>query len=114
MQELKRQFAGGLIVILTIAAVIAAGINFQQQKRFHLPEDGVTWVDREGKAGTVAGGQEIIRNNVVALHIVKGGPADRAGIIEGDILRRIDNLGVSTAAEVSEILVGMGVWKKVE
>ena len=25
MQELKRQFAGGLIVILTIAAVIAAG-----------------------------------------------------------------------------------------
>ena len=47
MQELRRQFAGGLIVILTIAAVIAAGINFQQQGRFHLPEDGVTWVDRD-------------------------------------------------------------------
>ena len=114
MQELKRQFAGGLIVILTIAAVIAAGINFQQQRRFHLPEDGVTWVDREGAAGTAPGGQPIIRNNVVALHVVKGGPADRAGIVEGDILRRIDNLGVSTAAEVSEILVGLGVWKKVE
>jgi two-component system NtrC family sensor kinase len=114
MQELKRQFVGGLIVILTIAAVIAAGINFQQQRKFHLPEDGVTWVDREGKAGTVAEGQPIIRNNVVALHVVKGGPADRAGIVEGDILRRIDNVGVSTAAEVAEILVGMGVWKKVE
>lgn len=114
MQELKRQFAGGLIVVLTIAAVIAAGINFQQQRRFHLPEDGVTWVDREGAAGTAPGGQPIIRNNVVALHIVKSGPADRAGIVEGDILRRIDNLGVSTAAEVSEILVGLGVWKKVE
>jgi len=114
VQELKRQFAGGLIVILTIAAVIAAIINFQQQQKFHLPEDGVTWVDREGKAGSVAGGDPIIRNNVVALHVVKGGPADRAGIAEGDILRRIDNLGVSTAAEVSEILVGMGVWKKVD
>jgi two-component system, NtrC family, sensor kinase len=74
----------------------------------------VTWVDREGPAGTAAGGQPIIRNNVVALHVVKGGPADRAGIIEGDILRRIDNLGVSRAAEVAEILVGLGVWKKVE
>lgn len=114
MQELKRQFAGGLIVVLTIAAVIAAGINFQQQRKFHLPEDGVTWVDREGTAGTTPAGQPIIRNNVVALHVVKGGPADRAGIVEGDILRRIDNLGVSTAAEVSEILVGLGVWKKVE
>lgn len=114
MQELKRQFAGGLIVILTIAAVIAAGINFQQQRKFHLPEDGVTWVDREGKAGSTQGGQPILRNNVVALHVVKGGPADRAGIVEGDILRRIDNLAVSTAAEVSEILVGLGVWKKVD
>jgi PAS domain S-box-containing protein len=112
--ELKRQFAGGLIVIVTIATVIAAGINFQQQRRFHLPEDGVTWVDREGTAGTGPGGQPIVRNNVVALHLVKGGPAERAGIVEGDILRRIDNLGVSTAAEVSEILVGMGVWKKVD
>ena len=114
MQELRRQFAGALIVILTIAAVIAAGINFQQQGRFHLPEDGVTWVDREGTAGTAPGGQPIIRNNVVALHVVEGGPANRAGIVEGDILRRIDNLGVSRAADVSEILVGLGVWKKVE
>ena len=111
MQELKRQFAGALIVILTIAVVIAAGINLQQQRKFHLPEDGVTWVDREGQAGTAPGGQPIIRNNVVALHVVAGGPAARAGIAEGDILRRIDNVGVSTAAEVSEILVGLGVYR---
>jgi two-component system, NtrC family, sensor kinase len=114
VRELKRQFAGGLIVILTIAAVIAAGINFQQQRKFRLPEDGVTWVDREGKAGTTPGGQPIIRNNVVALHVVKGGPADRAGVVEGDILRRVESVGVTTAAEVAEILVGMGVWKKVD
>ncbi len=114
MRELKRQFAGGLIVILTIAAVIAAGINFQQQRKFRLPEDGVTWVDREGKAGTTPGGQAIIRNNVVALHVVKGGPADRAGIVEGDILHRIESVVVNSAAEVAEVLVGMGVWKKVD
>ena len=36
----------GLLAVLTVAAAIAAAINFQQQGRYHLPDDGVTWVDR--------------------------------------------------------------------
>ncbi len=46
MKELKQQFVSALLVVLTVAAVIAAAINFQQQSRFHLSDDGVTWVDR--------------------------------------------------------------------
>lgn len=114
MRELKRQLAGALIVILTIAVVIAAGINYQQQSKFHLPEDGVTWVDRQGQPGTGPNGEAITKFNVVALHVVKGSPADRAGIVEGDILRRMDNVAVSRATDVAEIMVGVGVWKKVD
>ena len=45
MRELKQQLVSALLVILTVAAVVAAAINFQQQSRYHLPDDGVTWVD---------------------------------------------------------------------
>ena len=46
MKELKQQLVSALLVIVTVAAVIAAAINFQQQSRYHLPDDGVTWVDQ--------------------------------------------------------------------
>lgn len=114
MRELKRQLIGALIVILTVAAVIAAGINFQQQRRFNLPEDGVTWVDREIDGAKTADGHKILRHHVVALHVVPGSQADRGGVREGDVLRRIDTVPVTTATDVAEILVGVGAWKKVD
>ncbi len=46
MRELKIQFSSALLVVLTVAALVSAGINFQQQNRFKLPEDGIIWVDR--------------------------------------------------------------------
>ena len=46
MREFRRQFAGALLVILTVAAVVSAGINFQQQGQFRFPDDGVTWMER--------------------------------------------------------------------
>src|SRR5258707_987272 len=46
MKELKQQLVGALLVIVTVAAIVAAAINLQQQTRFHLPDDGVTWLDQ--------------------------------------------------------------------
>jgi hypothetical protein len=34
VRELRRQFANALLVILTVAALVSASINFQQQRRF--------------------------------------------------------------------------------
>ena len=55
VKELKSQFGNALLMILTFGAVVAAFINFQQNfqetKRFRLPEDGVTWVDRAQSDG---------------------------------------------------------------
>ena len=47
-QELKFQLSTAILTILTLAAGVSAFINFQQQNRFRLPEDGVIWVDRQG------------------------------------------------------------------
>ena len=46
MREFRQQLVSALLVIVTVAAVVAAAINFQQQSRFALPDDGVAWVDQ--------------------------------------------------------------------
>jgi len=80
LRELKAQLIGALIVILTAAAVVCAVINFQQQTKWMLPEDGAIWVDRAAPAGS---------NQVVALDVTPGSAADVAGLEPGDVLRSI-------------------------
>ncbi len=98
IRELKFKFSGALLMILTVAAVVSAVINFQQQSRFKLPDDGVTWVDRSGL--------------VKALHVTHGSPADRVGIRRDDIVVKIAGEPIQKAIEVSQVLVGVGAWNK--
>ncbi len=97
---LRDQLSGALLMILTAAAVISAFINFQQQKRFRLPEDGAIWVERSGK--------------VNALHVEPKSPADNAGVRVNDVLLRINGLKIERTAEVSEVLLGTGAWRTAE
>jgi signal transduction histidine kinase len=99
-QELKFQLSTAILTILTLAASVSAVINFQQQNRFRLPEDGVIWVERH--------------NTVEALYVKPGGPASNAGIHTGDRLLSIGGVGVHKATEVTQVLVGIGQWKKAQ
>ncbi len=100
MRELKDQLISALLVIVTVAAVISAGINFQQQRRFHLPDDGVTWVDRGGA--------------VKAVFIDKNSGAAKAGLRPGDTLISIGGRKIERAAEATQILQNVHAWAKVE
>src|SRR5260370_39674437 len=71
LQELKFQLSTAILTILTVAAAISASINFTQQWSFHLPDDGVTWIDR---AGTVQ-----------ALRVVPDSGGDKAGLRAGAV-----------------------------
>src|ERR1700730_12958720 len=97
-QELKFQLSTAILTLLTIAAGVSAVINFQQQSRFHLPDDGAIWVDRS--------------SGVVALDVAKGRPAAKAGIHTGDILISINGAAVANSLDVSKILTGLGAWSK--
>ena len=98
-KDLKGQFVSALLFILTIAAVSCAIINFRQHSLFHLPDDGVTWVDRDGK--------------VVALHVQRGAGVENAGIHAGDVLVRIQGLPIRKSTEVPEALSRFPLWSKV-
>ena len=87
-------------MILTVAAVCCAVINFQQQSKFHLPDDGVTWVDRPVNGA----------NAVIALHVVPDSPADKSGIRPGDRLIAIKDFAIGKSLDVPATLQQVGIW----
>src|SRR5271157_5294238 len=97
-QELKFQLSTAILTILTLAAGVAAVINFEQQHRFRLPEDGVVWVDRSG--------------SVEALYVAKGSGGSNAGVHPGDRLASINGVPIENAANVTQVLVRIGSWSK--
>jgi len=99
-QELKFQLSTAILTILTIAAAVSAVINFEQQHKFRLADDGAIWVDRAGR--------------VEALHIESDGPAAKAGLKDGDTLVSIHGAATSKAIDVPQILAAVGAWNKAD
>jgi hypothetical protein len=95
VSEPKNQFAGTLLLILTVAAVIAAVLSLQHLRTYPLHDDGVTWVDQKLASGHSA---------VVAAHITPGGAGDKAGIRQGDQLLKIAGFPVSSSIDVPRAL----------
>src|SRR4030081_2605062 len=95
VKELKTQFANALLVILTVAAMASAFINFQQNfqltKHYRLPEDWVTSVDRQQPNGT---------NVVQALHVAQRSPGENAGIRDNDIVLKVKGVPIDNAIDV--------------
>src|SRR5262249_38025293 len=100
LQELKFQLSTAILTILTLAAGVAAVINFEQIHRFRLPEDGAIWVDRQGA--------------VVARDMARDSSAAKAGLRKGDRLLKINGSPVEKAVHVTQILVGVGAWNWAE
>src|SRR5579872_619443 len=97
-QELKFQLSTAILTIVTLAAGVAAFINFQQQHKFRLPDDGVIWVDRHGA--------------VEALTVPDRSEGERAGLRTGDRLTLINGVPIHKAVDVAQVLVNVGSWKK--
>jgi len=103
LQELRFQLSTAILTVLTIAAGIAAALNYQQIHRFRLPDDGVTWGDRAAVDG---------RSQVVALRVRPNGPADHAGIRVNDVLKSIQAAPVADTTDVPRRLAYVGAWAK--
>ncbi len=104
MKELKVQLANALLVVLTVAAVIAAGINFQQQSKYRLPDDGIAWSE------TGSGNAKKVK----AVIVTPDGPGHRAGLKTGDVVVSINGATVESALAVPQILARLGAWSKAE
>ena len=87
-----------LLFLLTVAAVVFAGFNFNSERKFLVPDDGIWWVEHNGR--------------LTADRVDPSGPGARAGIKPGDQLVSINEQNVGNVSGVVRQLYRTGVWSK--
>jgi two-component system NtrC family sensor kinase len=87
-----------LLFLLTVAAVLFAGFNFNSEWKFQVPKDGVWWVEHDGR--------------LTADRVDPNGPGAKAGIKPGDQLVSINEQNVREVSGVVRQLYRTGVWSK--
>jgi two-component system NtrC family sensor kinase len=87
-----------ILFLLTVAAVVFAGFNFNAEWKFQVPKDGVWWVEHDG--------------HLTADRVDPSGPGAKAGIKPGDQLVSINEQDVQNASGVVRQLYRTGVWSK--
>ena len=87
-----------VLFLLTLAAVIFAGFNFQTERKATAPIDGVSWVEHSGV--------------LVADDVEPEGPGARAGIKPGDQLIEVNGHEVKNTSGLERQLYSTGVWQR--
>jgi two-component system, NtrC family, sensor kinase len=98
-KDLRTRFTAVLLALLTTAAIVFAWINFQKEREFQIPYDGVWWVQQSG--------------SLTAKRVETNGPGDKAGIKRGDRLAAVNQSPVKDGAGLVRQLYRAGVWSKV-
>ncbi len=84
------------LALLSLVLLGFGILNYQQRDEYQIPDDGVSWIDSQ--------------QGVTAWIVARGGPGERAGIHEGDLLKAINGQPVTTQAEASQQIYRLGVW----
>ena len=84
------------LALLSLVLVGCGILNYEQRGLYQNPDDGVSWIETP--------------QGVTAWIVVKGGPADRAGVREGDQLKAINGQTVTTAVEAVQQIYRLGAW----
>jgi PAS domain S-box-containing protein len=84
------------LALLSLVLVGFGILNYQQREQNPVADDGVSWIDSA--------------QGVTAWVVARGGPADRAGIREGDQLKAINGQPITTLAEAGQQIYQLGAW----
>lgn len=97
-KEFQIRFTVVLLALVTVTATVLAWINFQKEREFQVPSDGVWWVEHNG--------------TLTADRVEANGPGAKAGIKDGDHLAAINQREVKDAAALARRLYNAGAWSK--
>jgi two-component system NtrC family sensor kinase len=97
-RESQVRFVAVLLFLLTVAAVLFAGFNFDAELKSAVPDDGVWWIEHNGQ--------------LTADRVDPNGPGARSGIKPGDQLVSINGEEVRNISGLERQLYRNGVWSK--
>ena len=97
-RESQARFVAVLLSLLTVAAIVFAGLNFKSEKNYPVPFDGVMWIERGG--------------HLVADQIDPEGPGAKAGIKPGDELLSVNGRDITSTSVLQQQLFRAGVYSK--
>ena len=97
-RESQARFVAVVLFLLTVAAVVCAGFNLQQERVSALPTDGVWWVEHDG--------------GLVADRVDADQPGAKAGVKAGDRLLAVNGQEVKKTSDLERQLYRSGVYSK--
>src|SRR6202049_2306015 len=97
-RESQVRFVAVLLFLLTVAAVVFAGFNFDAELKSAVPDDGVWWVEHDGR--------------LTADRVDPSGPGARSGMKTWDQLVSINGQEVQNISGLERQLYRNGVWSK--
>src|SRR6202790_4145996 len=97
-RESQARFVAVLLFLMTVAAVVFAGFNFQKERESAVPDDGVWWVEHNGR--------------LVADRVDPKGRGEEGGIKAGDQLVAVNGQEIKSTPGLVRQLYNTGVWSK--
>ena len=97
-RESQARFVAVLLFLVTVAAVVFAGLNFQKERESTAPDDGVVWVERGG--------------HLVADQLVPDGSGAKSGIKAGDELVAVSGQEIKNTSGLERQMYRTGVYSK--
>ena len=97
-KDAQVRFVAVALALLTVTAAVFGWINFQKERQFETPIDGVWWVEKSG--------------HVEARRVDADGPGARAGVKVGDLLTAVDDHDVKNIAELARERFRVGTYSK--
>jgi len=97
-KDFQVRFAAVVLALLTVTAVVFAWINFQKEREYQPPTDGIWWIEHSG--------------HIEAQRVDANSPGEKAGVKTGDILAAINGVKISDNATRVQQMYRTGVWSK--
>src|SRR5580658_6800085 len=102
--NLYNRVVATLLAIATVALVLFAIFNLQQEGTYQQPDDGVVWTEAQSR----------VLPGLIAVRVIEGGPGAQAGIEVGDILTAVNDHTIEIGADLDRELKHTDVYGKAE
>jgi len=102
--NLYNRVVATLLAIATVAVVLFAIFNLQQEGIYQQPDDGVVWTEAPSRVLT----------GLMAVRVMEGGPGAQAGIEPGDLLTAVNDRTIEIGADLDRELKHTDVYGKAE